>query len=184
MYISQINQDVRSRSGPVCNCTLTGGAPNIPEFPWITNSNIYKTPRRRPRFFSRDWSNWHDGLPGQSMVAGPTPHCSIEFRLSLSLRVMLGIRLMWSSTQLPTQRSISARTAGSLAPESNRSLALSLQCIVHLVRRSCEDRETINYAINTSTENYKWDIYATGRRQRLHRRKKELRSPETFPVLR
>lgn len=75
---------------------------------------------------------------------------------------MLGIRLMWSSTQLPTQRSISARTAGSLAPESNRSFALSLQCIVHLVRRSCEGRDTIKCAINTSIKNSKWDIYTTG----------------------
>lgn len=66
----------------------------------------------------------------------PCPHCCIESKLSLSLRVMLGIRLMWSSTQLPTQRSISDRTAGSLAPESKRSFALSLQCMVHLVRRS------------------------------------------------
>lgn len=62
--------------------------------------------------------------------------CPIESSVSLSLRVMLGIRFTWSSTQLPTQRSISERTAGSLAPESNRSFALSLQCIVHLVRRS------------------------------------------------
>lgn len=75
---------------------------------------------------------------------------------------MLGIRLMWSSTQLPTQWSISARTAGSLAPESNRSFALSLQCIVHLVRRSCEGRDTIKCAINTSIKNSKWDIYTTG----------------------
>lgn len=93
----------------------------------------------------------------------PTPHCCMEFRLSLSLRVMLGIRLMWSSTQLPTQRSISARTAGSLAPESNRSFALSLQCIVHLVRRSCEGRDTIKCPINTSIiKNSNGDIYTTG----------------------
>lgn len=71
------------------------------------------------------------------------PHCFIESRFSLSLRVMLGIRLRWSSTHLPTQLSISDRTAGSLAPESNRSFALSLQCIVHLVRRSWEGKETI-----------------------------------------
>lgn len=81
-----------------------------------------------------------------------TPHCCIEFKLSLSLRVMLGIRLMWSSTQLPTQRSISERTAGSLAPESKRSFALSLQCIVHLVSRSWEVRDAIKYAINSNTK--------------------------------
>lgn len=63
-------------------------------------------------------------------------HWGIESKFSLSFRVMLGIRLTWSSTQLPTQRSISERTAGSLAPESKRSFPLSLQCIVHLVRRS------------------------------------------------
>lgn len=70
-------------------------------------------------------------------------HCPIESKFSLSLRVMLGIRLMWSSTQLPTQRSISDRTAGSLAPESKRSFALSLQCIVHLVRRSWDSKDNM-----------------------------------------
>lgn len=93
------------------------------------------------------------------MDPSPTPHCCIEFKLSLSLRVMLGIRLMWSSTQLPTQRSISERTAGSLAPESKRSFALSLQCIVHLVSRSWEGRDAIKYAINSNTKKkHKWTL--------------------------
>lgn len=70
-------------------------------------------------------------------------HWGIEFRLSFSLRVILGNRFRCSSTQLPTQPSISARTAGSFAPESNRSFALSLQCIVHLDRRSCRWIERI-----------------------------------------
>lgn len=151
--ISQINQDVQSQSAPVCNHTTTHATSNIPEFPWITNSNIFKTTRHHHQFFIHDklaqWASRAEYRPS------PTPHCCIEFRLSLSLRVMLGIRLMWSSTQLPTQRSISARTAGSLAPESNRSFALSLQCIVHLVRRSCEGRDTIICAINTSIKNIK-----------------------------
>lgn len=82
----------------------------------------------------------------------PAPHCCIESKWSLSLRVMLGIRLTWSSTQLPTQRSISERTAGSLAPESKRSFALSLQCIVHLVSRSWGGRDAIKYAINRNIE--------------------------------
>lgn len=85
------------------------------------------------------------------------PHCFIESRFSLSLRVMLGIRLRWSSTHLPTQLSISDRTAGSLAPESNRSFALSLQCIVHLVRRSWEGKEPFD--VLQTQEIRWWKIY-------------------------
>lgn len=84
------------------------------------------------------------GSPVQTPAAHHRAHhCPIESKFSLSLRVMLGIRLMWSSTQLPTQRSISERTAGSLAPESKRSFALSLQCIVHLVRRSWDSKDNM-----------------------------------------
>lgn len=69
-------------------------------------------------------------------VENLTAHCGIDPRFSFSRRVTLGRRLRWSSTQLPTHLSMRARTAGSFAPDSNRSLALSLQCIVHRVRRS------------------------------------------------
>lgn len=79
----------------------------------------------------------HFMKPCSAIIQRLLLHWGIEFKLSFSLRVILGIRFRWSSTQLPTHLSISARTAGSFAPESNRSLALSLQCIVHLVRRSC-----------------------------------------------
>lgn len=115
---------------------------------------------------------------GWTPTPHPAAHCCMEVKLSLSLRVMVGIRLMWSSTQLPTQRPISERTAGSSAPESKRSFALSLQCIVHLVSRSWEGRDAVKDAINKNIggeggNNYRWTLV----RVLLNRP-----SPETFPV--